>query len=71
MGVVNLVMGMIHRVRLGERPEDVEEEQDEDPFLARSLQIDEDIRTGKNRMLTAEETRRFFDRVKRRSGGNG
>ncbi len=71
MGVVNLVMGMIHRVRLGERPVDVAKEQDEDPFLARSLQIDEDIRTGKNRMLAAEETRRFFDRVKRRGSGDG
>ena len=69
MGVVDLVIGMIDRVRLGERPVDVVREQDEDPFLARSLQIDEDMRTGRSRTLSVEETRRELERLKRGSQG--
>ena len=65
MGVVDVAMRLIERVRRGERPEDVIQEDMEDPFLARSLQIDEDIRTGKNRPLSQEEQRRFIARIKR------
>ena len=65
MGVVDVAMRLIERVRRGERPEDVIQEDMEDPFLARSLQMDEDIRTGKNRPLSQEEQRRFIARIKR------
>ncbi|MDE3256221.1 MAG: hypothetical protein OYM47_00095 [Gemmatimonadota bacterium] len=51
----------------GERPKDVVAEQEKDPFLDRSLEIDEELRTGKSRMLSAEETRRYFEKVKRES----
>ncbi len=64
MGVVDVAMRLIERVRRGERPEDVIQEDMEDPFLARSLQIDEDIRTVKNRPLSQEEQRRFIARIK-------
>ncbi len=65
MGAVTVVMGLINRVVKGERPEVVVREAEEDPFLARSLQIDEDIRTGRNRPLSPEEQRRFIERVSR------
>ena len=65
IGAVSVMMGLINRVVRRERPEGVIREQEEDPFLARSLEIDEDIRTGKNRPLTPEEQRRFIERVKR------
>jgi hypothetical protein len=65
MGAVTVVMGLINRVVKGERPEVVVREAEEDPFLARSLQIDEDIRTGRNRPLSPEEQRRFIERVRR------
>lgn len=51
----------------GKRPKEVIAEQEKDPFLARSLEIDEELRTGKSKMLSAEETRRYFDKVKRES----
>ena len=51
----------------GGRPKAVVAEQEENPFLARSLEIDEELRTGKSRMLSAEETRRYFEKVKRES----
>lgn len=35
----------------------------EDVFLARGLQINEDIRTGKNRPLSKDEARRFYNRI--------
>ena len=65
MGVVDVALKLIERVRRGERAEDVIQEDLEDPFLARSLQIDEDIRTGKNRPLSQEEQRQFAARIKR------
>ena len=65
MGAVTVVMGLNNRVVKGERPEVVVREAEEDPFLARSLQIDEDIRTGRNRPLSPEEQRRFIERVSR------
>lgn len=65
MGVVDVAMKLIERVRRGERPDDLIQDDMEDPFLARSLQIDEDIRTGKNRPLSQEEQRRFIARIKR------
>ncbi len=65
MGAVTVVMGLINRVVKGERPEVVVREAEEDPFLARSLQIDEDIRTGRNRPLSPEEQRQFIERVRR------
>lgn len=65
MGVVDVALKLIERVRRVERPEDVTQEDLEDPFLARSLQIDEDIRTGKNRPLSQEEQRQFVARIKR------
>ena len=67
MGVADVVLGWIERVKRSERPKDVIVEQEEDPFLARSLEIDEELRTGKRRMLSAEETRRYFEKVKRDS----
>ncbi|MCY3763933.1 MAG: hypothetical protein OXR72_01880 [Gemmatimonadota bacterium] len=67
MGVADVVLGWIERVKRSERPKDVIVEQEEDPFLARSLEIDEELRTGKSRMLSAEETRRYFEKVKRDS----
>ena len=51
----------------GGRTKAVVAQQEENPFLARSLEIDEELRTGKSRMLSAEETRRYFDKVKRES----
>ncbi len=63
MGVADVVLGWIGRVKRGERPKDVIAERKEDPFLARSLEIDEELRTGKSRMLSAEETRRYFEKV--------
>ncbi len=65
MGVVDVALRLIERVRRGERPEDVIQGDMEDPFLARSLQIDEDIRTGKNRPLSQEEQRRFIAKIRR------
>ena len=65
MGVADVVLGLIERVRRSERPKDVIAKKEEDPFLARSLEIDEELRTGKSRMLSAEETRRYFEKVKR------
>ena len=67
MGVADVLLGFIERVTRSERPKDVVAEQEEDPFLARSLEIDEALRTGKSRMLSAEETRRYFEKVKRES----
>ena len=58
---------LMSRVKRSERRKDVVAEQEEDPFLARSLEIDEELRTGKSRMLSAEETRRYFEKVKRES----
>ena len=68
MGVISGARKLINRIFWGERPEDVVEETTEDAFLARSLQIDEDMRTGKSRTLSVEETRRELERIKR--GGN-
>ena len=65
MGVVDVALRLIERVRRGERSEEMTQEEMEDPFLARSLQIDEDIRTGKNRPLSQEEQRQFVARIKR------
>ena len=65
MGVISGARILIDRIFWGERPEDVVEETTEDPFLARSLQIDEDMRTGRSRTLSVEETRRELDRIKR------
>ena len=65
MGVVDVAMKLIERVRRGERPDDMNQDDMEDPFLARSLQIDEDVRTGKNRPLSQEEQRQFVARIKR------
>ncbi len=67
MGVADVVLGWIERVKRSERRKDVVAEQEEDPFLARSLEIDEELRTGKSKMLSAEETRRYFEKVKRES----
>ena len=55
---LNRVLG---RVDLSEDDDDVGDESD----LAWSLRADEDIRTGKNRPLTAEEQRRYIERVSR------
>lgn len=41
------------------------QEETEDPFLQRSLEIDEKIRSGKNRPLSKEEGQRFFDKIMR------
>ena len=68
MGAKSGAMRLINFVLRGGRPEDVIQEKEEDPFLTRSLQIDEDLRTGKSRMLSVGETRRFFDRMKRGGG---
>ena len=65
MGAGTVVMGWINRVVRGARPETVIREQEEDPFLARSLQLDEDMRTGKSRTLSVEETKRELERLKR------
>ena len=35
-----------------------------DPDLAWAMQAEEDLRTGKNRMLTTDEQRRFVDRIR-------
>lgn len=67
MGVAGLVLGLIERVKRSERPKDVVAEQEKDQFLDRSLEIDEELRTGKSRMLSAEETRRYFEKVNRES----
>ena len=61
MGVVSSVW----RRLWGGLPEEVIRDAGEDPFLAQALQINEDIRTGKNRPLSPEEQRRFIERVKR------
>lgn len=42
-----------------------ETEVTKDPFLARALQINEEIQSGKNRPLSKNEARRFFDRIMR------
>lgn len=70
MGSGVSILDRINRVVKGERPEDViQEEQEEDPYLAYSLKLDEEIRTGKNRPLSSEEQRRFFESVwKKRKG---
>lgn len=65
MGVISSARVLIDRIFCGERPEDVIEVTTEDPILARSLQIDEDMRTGKSRTLSVEETRRQMERIKR------
>ena len=65
MGAGTAVLEWIYRVVRGERPESVVREQVEDPFLARSLQLDEDMRTGKSRTLSVEETKRELKRLKR------
>lgn len=65
MGVADVVMGLIKRVSGGERPEDVIGERKQDPYLARSLEIDEEIRSGRNRPLSPEEQRKFIEKIKR------
>ncbi len=67
MGVTDVVFGFIARVRGGARQDDVIVEQEEDPFLSRSLEIDEELRTGKSRMLSTKETQRYFKKAKRDS----
>ena len=37
----------------------------EDPFLAKGLQINEEIQSGKNRPLSKDEARRFYNRIMR------
>ena len=65
MGAISGARKLINRIFWGERPEDGVEETTEDRFLAQSLQIDEDMRTGKSRTLSVEETRRELERIKR------
>ncbi len=65
MGAGTVVLEWFFRVVRGARPETVIREQAEDPFLARSLQLDEDMRTGKSRTLSVEETKRELERLKR------
>ena len=50
---------------------DLSEEDDDrtvDSDLARSLQVDEDLRSGKSRMLSAEESDRVIKRLKHKWG---
>ncbi len=70
MGAKSGAMRLINFVLRGGRPEDViqEDRGEEARDLSLSLQIDEDLRTGKSRMLSVGETRRFFDRMKRGGG---
>ncbi len=65
MGVADVVMGLIKRVRNGESSEDAIRKPGQDPFLARSLEIDEEIRTGRNRPLSPEEQRKFVANIRR------
>ena len=66
MGAVSAtILRMIKLVSGGARPGKVIEEEPKDPFLDRSLQIDDDMRTGKSRTLTVEETKRELARLKR------
>ena len=64
-GVISSARVQIDRTFGGGRPEDAIEETTEDPFWTRDLQIDEDMRTGKSRTLSVEETRREMERIKR------
>ena len=69
MSVVNGAMRLIGRVMRGERPEDVVQEHDEDAWdQAVADEIDENFRTGKDRMLSAEESAKVIDRLKKKWG---
>lgn len=45
--------------------EDDDDNRAVDPDLAWAMQAEKDLRTGKNRMLTIDEQRRFVDRIRR------
>ncbi|MDE3000461.1 MAG: hypothetical protein OXU79_15410 [Gemmatimonadota bacterium] len=69
MGAGTLVMGWINRVVRGARAEDVTREEDEKAAeVARALRTTEELRTGKSRMLTVDETNRVFEKLERKWG---
>ena len=70
MGVVDLVMGMIDRVRLGERPEDVVQEAGEGDWeRRRAAKLYQDYKNGKIEFLSAEETKEFVRDLKKKHNG--
>ena len=59
------VKKMIEKDGSGRPADEAIQEDAGDPFLQRSLEIDEKIRSGRNRPLSKEEGQRFFDRIMR------
>lgn len=69
MGAGTLVLGWINRVVRRERAVDsVREDEVDAAEVARALRTTEELRTGKSRMLTVDETNRVFEKLERKWG---
>ena len=69
MGAGTLVLGWINRVVRRERAEDaIREDEVEAAEVARALRTTEELRTGKSRMLTVDETNPVFEKLERKWG---
>ena len=69
MGAGTRVIGWINRVVRREPAEDViREDEEEAAEVTRALRTTEELRTGKSRMLTVEETNRVFEKMERKWG---
>ena len=69
MGAGTLVIGWINRVVRREPAEDViRQDEEEAAEVARALRTTEELRTGKSRMLTVDETNRVFEKMERKWG---
>ena len=70
MGAGTLVLGWIYRVMKGERAEDVTRENEEAAEVARALRTTQELRTGKSKVLTVDETNRVFKKMEREWGSH-
>ena len=70
MGAGTLFIGWIYRVVKGDRAEDVTREDEEAAEVARALRTTQELRTGKSRMLTVDETNRVFKKTERKWGSH-
>ena len=67
MGVVEVVLGLVARVRSGECPGDVIAEAEEDSSWEerRGKRLMKEYRRGRIKMLSADETKKSIDDLKR------
>lgn len=65
MGAASIARRFLERIFTIRRSAEGIQEETEDPFLQRSLEINEKIRSGKNTPLSKEEGQRFFDKIMR------